>query len=182
MNLEALPDVQGKYNLENYEDTCANFDWSDTEKQFSWYETGRVNMAYEAIDRHAETFRKNKVALYFRDDNREEKYTYRDMKILTNKAANVLKTHGNVEKGDRVFIFMPRSPELYFAILGTIKLGAIVGPLFEAFMEGAVKDRLEDSKAKVLVTTPELLGRVPVEELPDLKSILLVGKHSLSWE
>ncbi|MBP1915348.1 acetyl-CoA synthetase [Lederbergia galactosidilyticus] len=175
MNLEALPVVQGKYNLENYEDTCANFDWSDTEKQFSWYETGRVNMAYEAIDRHAETFRKNKVALYFRDDNREEKYTYRDMKILTNKAANVLKTHGNVEKGDRVFIFMPRSPELYFAILGTIKLGAIVGPLFEAFMEGAVKDRLEDSKAKVLVTTPELLGRVPVEELPDLKSILLVG-------
>lgn len=175
MNLEALPVVQGKYNLENYEDTCANFDWSDTEKQFSWYETGRVNMAYEAIDRHAETFRKNKVALYFRDDNREEKYTYRDMKILTNKAANVLKTHGNVEKGDRVFIFMPRSPELYFAILGTIKLGAIVGPLFEAFMEGAVKDRLEDSKAKVLVTTPELLGRVPVEELPDLKSIFLVG-------
>ncbi|OAK68167.1 acetate--CoA ligase [Lederbergia galactosidilytica] len=175
MSLEALPVVQGKYNLENYEDTCANFDWSDTEKQFSWYETGRVNMAYEAIDRHAETFRKNKVALYFRDDNREEKYTYRDMKILTNKAANVLKTHGNVEKGDRVFIFMPRSPELYFAILGTIKLGAIVGPLFEAFMEGAVKDRLEDSKAKVLVTTPELLGRVPVEELPDLKSILLVG-------
>lgn len=177
MNLEALPVVQGKYNLVNYEDTCANFDWADTEKQFSWYETGRVNMAYEAIDRHAETFRKNKVALYFRDDNREEKYTFRDMKLLTNKAANVLKTHGNVEKGDRVFIFMPRSPELYFATLGTIKLGAIVGPLFEAFMEGAVKDRLEDSKAKVLVTTPELLGRVPIEELPDLKTIFLVGEN-----
>ena len=44
-----------------------------------------------------------------------------------------------VEKGDRVFIFMPRSPELYFALLGAIKLGAIVGPLFEAFMEGAVQ-------------------------------------------
>ncbi|GIN73028.1 acetyl-coenzyme A synthetase [Bacillus sp. J14TS2] len=176
MNLEALPVVQGKYNLVNYKDTCANFDWADTEKQFSWYETGRVNMAYEAIDRHAETFRKNKVALYFRDDNREEKYTFRDMKLLTNKAANVLKTHGNVEKGDRVFIFMPRSPELYFATLGTIKLGAIVGPLFEAFMEGAVKDRLEDSKAKVLVTTPELLERVPVEELPDLKTVFLVGE------
>ncbi|MFS0616095.1 acetate--CoA ligase [Lederbergia ruris] len=176
MDLQALPVVQGKYNLENYEDTCANFDWSDTEKQFSWYETGRVNMAYEAIDRHAESFRKNKVALYFRDDNREEKYTFREMKLLTNKAANALKTHGNVEKGDRVFIFMPRSPELYFAILGSIKLGAIVGPLFEAFMEGAVKDRLEDSEAKALVTTPELLERVPVEELPNLKSVFLVGK------
>ena len=58
---------------------------------------------------------------------------------------------------------MPRSPELYFALLGAIKLGAIVGPLFEAFMEGAVRDRLEDSEAKVLITTPELLERIPVE-------------------
>ncbi|MCJ7842356.1 acetate--CoA ligase [Lederbergia sp. NSJ-179] len=176
MNLEALPVVQGNYNLQNYEEARAKFDWAETEKQFSWYETGRVNMAYEAIDRHAESFRKNKIALYFRAGNREEKYTFRDMKILTNQAGNALKTYGNVEKGDRVFIFMPRSPELYFAILGAIKLGAIVGPLFEAFMEGAVKDRLEDSKAKVLVTTPELLDRVPVEELPDLKTIFLVGE------
>src|SRR5690606_24432526 len=103
-------------------------------------------------------------------------YTFNDMKKWTNRAGNVLKEFGNVEKGDRVFIFMPRSPELYFAILGAIKLGAIVGPLFEAFMEGAVKDRLEDSEAKVLVTTPELLKRVPVDELPALKHIFLVGE------
>ena len=71
---------------------------------------------------------------------------------------------------------MPRSPELYFAVLGTIKLGAIVGPLFEAFMEGAVRDRLEDSEARVLVTTKELLERVPVDELPLLKHIFIVGE------
>ncbi len=64
---------------------------------------------------------------------------------------------------------------LYFSVLGAIKLGAIVGPLFEAFMEGAVRDRLEDSEAKVLVTTPELLERVPVKELPNLKHVFLVG-------
>ena len=69
-----------------------------------------------------------------------------------------LKHYGHVKKGDRVFIFMPRSPELYFSVLGAIKIGAIVGPLFEAFMEGAVHDRLEDSEAKVLVTTPELIS------------------------
>ncbi|MCJ8009589.1 acetate--CoA ligase [Lederbergia wuyishanensis] len=175
MKLEALPVIEGKYNLQNYDEMYANFNWSEAEKNFSWYETGRVNMAYEAIDRHTETFRKNKVALYYRDGVRDEKYTFNDMKKWTNKAGNVLKTYGNVEKGDRVFIFMPRSPELYFAILGAIKLGAIVGPLFEAFMEGAVKDRLEDSEAKVLVTTPELLKRVPVDELPSLKHIFLVG-------
>ncbi|MBS4195040.1 acetate--CoA ligase [Lederbergia citri] len=175
MKVEALPVIEGKYNLQNYDEMYANFNWSEAEKSFSWYETGRVNMAYEAIDRHTETFRKNKVALYYRDGVRDEKYTFNDMKKWTNKAGNVLKELGNVEKGDRVFIFMPRSPELYFAILGAIKLGAIVGPLFEAFMEGAVKDRLEDSEAKALVTTPELLKRVPVDELPALKHIFLVG-------
>ncbi|MCM3111084.1 acetate--CoA ligase [Lederbergia lenta] len=177
MKLEALPVINGEYNLQDYDKTYASFDWAQTEQQFSWHQTGRVNMAYEAIDRHAESFRKNKVALYYRDTVRDEKYTFREMKELTNKAGNVLKKLGEVEKGDRVFVFMPRTPELYFAILGTLKLGAISGPLFEAFMEGAVKDRLEDSEAKVLVTTPELLDRVPVDELPHLKHIFLVGEN-----
>ncbi|MEH7124111.1 MULTISPECIES: acetate--CoA ligase [unclassified Bacillus (in: firmicutes)] len=176
MKVEALQATQGNYNLKNYEETYKQFDWADGEKVFSWYDTGRVNMAYEAIDRHAESIRKNKIALYFREGLRNEKYTFKEMKELSNKAGNVLKTYGDVEKGDRVFIFMPRSPELYFAALGTIKLGAIVGPLFEAFMEGAVRDRLEDSEAKVLITTPELLKRVPVDELPALKTIFLVGE------
>ncbi|MDZ5472541.1 acetate--CoA ligase [Bacillus sp. 31A1R] len=175
MKVEALPATQGKYNLKSYEEQYSQFDWKETEKEFSWSETGLVNMAYEAIDRHAESHRKNKVALYYRDGNRQEKYTFKEMKEYSNKAGNVLKAYGDVEKGDRVFIFMPRSPELYFAVLGAIKLGAIVGPLFEAFMEGAVRDRLENSEAKVLVTTPELLERVPVSELPALKHIFLVG-------
>ncbi|MGE6259373.1 acetate--CoA ligase [Heyndrickxia sporothermodurans] len=175
MKLEMLPSVNGQHNLQSYEDSYLSFDWKEAEKAFSWSETGKVNMAYEAIDRHANTFRKNKVALYYRDEKRNEKYTFKDLKELSNQAGNVFKVHANVEKGDRVFIFMPRSPELYIAALGAIKVGAIVGPLFEAFMEGAVKDRLEDSEAKVLVTTPELIERVPVDQLPALKTIFLVG-------
>nr|WP_017553281.1 acetate--CoA ligase [Heyndrickxia coagulans] len=177
MKLEALPTVQGDFNLKNYEETRKTFSWKDAEKNFSWYETGRVNLAYEAIDKHAESSRKNKVALMYLSDSRNEKYTYYEMKRLTNKAANVLKEKAGVQKGDRVFIFMPRSPELYFAMLGAIKLGAIVGPLFEAFMEGAVKDRLEDSEAKVLVTTPDLVGRVPAGQLPALETIFVVGEN-----
>ncbi|MBD2798655.1 acetate--CoA ligase, partial [Xenorhabdus sp. 18] len=64
-----------------------------------------------------------------------------------------------------------------FVLLGAVKLGAIVGPLFEAFMEGAVRDRLEDSEAKVLITTPELLERVPLNDLPALKTVFLVGDN-----
>jgi len=175
MKLEALPSFKGEYNLTSYEEMYNSFDWKETEKMFSWYETGKVNIAYEAIDRHAESVRKNKIALYYHEGLRKEKYTFKEMKELSNKAGNVFKNYAQVEKGDRVFIFMPRSPELYFAVLGAIKLGAIVGPLFEAFMEGAVRDRLEDSEATVIVTTKELLHRVPVEALPSLKHIFVVG-------
>ncbi|MBM4762589.1 acetate--CoA ligase [Bacillus sp. B15-48] len=177
MSVQALPSIQGKHNLKNYDEVYKDFNWQETEKHFSWYETGKVNMAYEAIDRHTEGFRKNKVALYYQDAARKERYTFNEMKEYSNQAGNVLKTYGNVKKGDRVFIFMPRSPELYFSVLGATKLGAIVGPLFEAFMEGAVRDRLQDSGAKVIITVPELLPRIPVDELPDLKHIFLVGNN-----
>ncbi|MCY8719823.1 acetate--CoA ligase [Bacillus sp. S10C12M] len=180
MNLKALPAIEGDHNLKNYEVTYRHFDWAEAEKHFSWYETGKLNAAYEAIDRHAESFRKNKVALYYKDANRDEKYTFKEMKEESNRAGNVLRRYGNVEKGDRVFIFMPRSPELYFIMLGAIKIGAIAGPLFEAFMEGAVKDRLENSEAKVVVTTPELLERIPADKLPHLQHIFVVGGEDVS--
>ncbi|MGF9810878.1 acetate--CoA ligase [Bacillus toyonensis] len=177
MKVETLPVIKGENNLPNYEEAYANFNWEEVNKNFTWNETGRVNMAYEAIDKHAKSDRKNKVALYYQDGSRKEKYTFKEMKDFSNKAGNVLKNYGDVEKGDRVFIFMPRSPELYFALLGAVKLGAIVGPLFEAFMEGAVRDRLEDSEAKVLITTPELLERIPLNDLPALKTVFLVGDN-----
>lgn len=176
MTVETLSPLDGNYNLKNYEETYKNFDWKTVEKEFTWSQTGKVNMAYEAIDRHAESDIKDKIALYYSDANRDEQYTFAQMKANSNRAANVLKSVG-VEKGDRVFIFMPRTPELYFSVLGTIKLGGIVGPLFEAFMEAAVKDRLEDSGAKVLITTPELLERVPLAELPELETVLVVGEN-----
>ncbi|ANU12692.1 Acetyl-coenzyme A synthetase [Planococcus halocryophilus Or1] len=175
MKVEALPAKSGVHQLHNYEETAANFDWTEVEKEFSWYKSGKVNMAHEAIDRHAESDRKNKVALYYKDQNRNESYTFYEMKRMTNRAANLLKANSNLEKGDRIFIFMPRSPELYFLMFGALKMGLIVGPLFEAFMEGAIYDRLDDSKAKSIITTPELLERIPYDRLPELETIFLVG-------
>ncbi len=131
-------------------------------------------MAYEAIDRHAHTGKGDKIALYYSDAARDEKYTFADLSRQSNRFANVLRKLG-VGKGERVFIFMPRTPELYFSLLGTLKVGAVVGPLFEAFMETAVKDRLRDSGASAIVTTPALLSRVPKAELPDLKHIIVFG-------
>ncbi|NMA15044.1 MAG: AMP-binding protein, partial [Clostridia bacterium] len=168
-----MPAVSTKFNMPDYEEAYQNFQWSDVEKKFSWHETGKVNIAHECIDRHCDSWRKNKVALYFTNNTREEKYTFLDLKLLSNKFANVLSDTG-IGKGDRVFIFMPRQPELYICALGIIKVGGIVGPLFEAFMKSAVSDRLIDSEAVALITTPKMLNRVDREKLPHLKYIFLV--------
>lgn len=181
LRIEPLLAEKNEYQLHDYDEVKATFDWKDTEQAFSWSHTGQVNMAYEAVDRHAESELKNKVALYFEDGTRKESYTFQEVKKWTNKAANVFQQAG-LEKGDRLFVFMPRSPELYFSIIGSIKKGIIVGPLFEAFMEGAVYDRLSDSGAKALVTTPSLLKRVPLDRLPLLKTVFLVGDNIVETE
>ncbi|OIN95584.1 MAG: acetate--CoA ligase [Deltaproteobacteria bacterium CG1_02_45_11] len=174
MKLEVLSPRNPEANLKSYQETYQKFRWEDVEKSFSWHTTGKVNMAYEAVDRHAASWRKDKIALYYLDDFREEKYTFQELMLLSNKFADVLRRLG-IKKGDRVFVFMPRSPELYIVFLGITKVGAIVGPLFEAFMEEAVKDRLSDSEAIAVITVPAMKNRIPQNNLPSLKHIILVG-------
>ena len=174
MKVEIYKGDKGNFNLQDYTETYRNFDWSEVEKAFTWSETGKVNMAYECIDKHVDQGRGDKVALHYQDEQRTESYTFTEMKDRSNQAANILKDKANVNKGDRVFIFMPRTPELYFAFMGILKLGAIVGPLFEAFMEKAVTDRLENSEAKVIITTNTLLPRIPVDQLPHLETVVVV--------
>ncbi|KGX93654.1 acetyl-CoA synthetase [Pontibacillus halophilus JSM 076056 = DSM 19796] len=185
MNMQRIQTLEGNHNLENYEDTYKNFNWDEVKDAFSWSHTGKVNIAYEAIDRHAENPDKaDQPALIFSSPDRQEQLTFTDLKQASNQFANVLKKH-EIQKGDRVFLFMPRSPEFYAAFLGILKVGAIAGPLFEAFMEQAVRDRLEDSEATMLITTKDLLERVPVDDLPNLKQIVLIdgdGEGFISYE
>lgn len=173
MNAETTS-PSGSPNLQDYDQAYATFTWDGLEKEFDWHTTGKVNMAHEAIDRHCQTERKGNVALHFVDDSREVKYTFDQMRLLSNKFGNVLRKLG-VSKGDRAFIFLPRSPELYVAIVGIAKVGAVAGPLFEAFMEEGVRDRLADSEAAAIITTTQLKQRVPRQELPALKHVIVVG-------
>lgn len=161
-------------NLGDYEEARREFQWEQVIQTFSWYDTGLANMVYEAIDRHVAEGRGGNKALLYHDSLRQETYTFLDLKRLSTRFAHVLKSKG-VAKGDRVFVFMPRSPELYISLLGAIRIGAVVGPLFEAFMETAVTDRLQDSGAAVLVTTPALLPRVNRASLPELKTVIVAG-------
>ena len=127
-------------------------------------------MAYEAIDRHVEAGQGRQDCSLLqrqrRATNRIRSQNWRSNRTVSPTCCGDLAS----AKGDRVFIFMPRTPELYFSLLGALKVGAVVGPLFEAFMETAVKDRLLDSEAVAIVTTPALLSRVPRDELPRLEA------------
>ena len=169
-------------NLKDYFKTYKSFRWSQVERQFDWFRTKKVNIVHEAIDRHAQSHRKNQVALYFWDPNpspkfpggRDEKYTFLDLKRASSRFGNALKKY-KIKKGDRVAVFLPRTPELYISILGVHRVGAIPVPMFEAFMETALEDRLADSQTSVMVTTAELLKRVPLNKLPKLKYVFLLG-------
>ncbi|URN93243.1 MAG: acetate--CoA ligase [Candidatus Pristimantibacillus lignocellulolyticus] len=174
LHQERIPATVTNGNLQSYEQARKNFSWDQVEQQLSWSSTGKLNMAYEVIDRHVDNGKGDKVALIYSDQQREESYTFLQLSKGSNKFANALRKLG-IQKGERIFIFMPRTPELYMSALGSLKIGAIVGPLFEAFMETAVKDRLADSEAIAIVTTPALLSRIKRDELPALKHIIVFG-------
>ncbi|MBW2053097.1 MAG: acetate--CoA ligase [Deltaproteobacteria bacterium] len=173
-----------KPNLEDYEKARQSFNWDDVKKELDWFEDGRINIAYETIDRHVKTPLKDKVALFWEGRNGEnEAYTFADMARLTSRFAGSLKMIG-VEKGDRIFTFMDRTPEQYISLLGALKMGGVVGPLFSAFGPDAVKDRLEDCEARVLITTPRLIKTVHeiIHDLPALDKIIVVNQDNTSYE
>lgn len=174
---EILKAREGSFNLQDVEKAYDHFSWDEIERTFSWYESGKVNAAYEAIDRHTETDKKDKIALYYQNGDQKKAFTFDEMKRFSNRVANVLTNHTTLKKKERLFTLLPRIPELYFSILGAMKMGVTVGPLFEAFMEQAIYDRLADSQASVLITTKELLQRVPIEKLPYLETIFVIGDN-----
>ena len=179
----ALKKMPFKPNLTHYDKMRKKFKWEDVHKELDWLD-GSLNAAYECIDRHTRTHRKDKVALYWEGkDGATEQYTFADLKEHTDRFANVLKGLG-VSKGDRVFVFLERVPEIFISLFGTLKLGAVVGPLFSAFGPEALKDRLLDSGAKVLVTSQELKERVYSvrDELPALEKMLIVDKRGTGGE
>jgi acetyl-CoA synthetase len=173
---EILKKFPVKANLEDYESLYSTFSWEDGKKEINYFAGGKVNAAYNAIDRHMHDGRRNKVALYCVDaDNRLELFTFQDMYYHSNRLGNALKTLG-ITKGDRVFVYLPRIPELYVSTVAIAKIGAVVGPLFSAFGPDALRDRLQDSGAKIIITTPALLPKLDEirDQLPDLEYVIVV--------
>lgn len=164
-------------NLLNYERTYKTFSLKEVEKQLAKESDYILNAAYIAVDRHVKTERKNKVALYYESETTSETYSFSELSILSNQFAHVLVNLG-VKRGERVFLFLPRIPELYISFLGILKTGAIAGTMFSAFQEQALLDRLENSEAKIIITNADLYPRIASikRKLPKLEKIILVER------
>lgn len=184
MSWETITKSENRYgvtpNLLDYERARAIFSWDETRRELDGLPDGKgINIAYEAIDRHAKGPRRDHLAIrWLGKDGKVGDFTYGELHDLTNRFANILKKLG-VKKGERVFVLAGRIPELYITALGTFKAGAVFCPLFSAFGPEPIKARLTIGGAKVLVTTASLYQRKVAkirESLPALENILLVGE------
>jgi len=119
---------------------------------FNWFVDAKTNIAYNALDRHMSTPRKNKVAIIHEKENGErERMTYYDLYRAANRFANVLKSLG-VDKGDRVAVYLPNIPEIAIAMLGCAKVGAIHSVVYGGFSATALRERINHAEAKLVVT------------------------------
>ena len=172
-------------NLLDYQKMRQDFRWENLSAELDWFDSEHINIGHIAIDAHLKTERRDKKALIWESQRGEvEEYTFADLALLSNKFANVLVKELGIQKGDRVFFLLERIPEIFIAILGTLKAGAVIGPLFSAFGPDAVKDRLTDSRAKVLVTSPILKKKVAeiLSDLPHLEKIVVVNRKNVALD
>jgi len=130
-------------------------DWNYEEPKIRWFEGGRLNVAYNCLDRHLET-RGDQTALIWEGDNpaTDSRISYRELHEAVCRLGNALKARG-VNKGDRVCIYMPMIPEACVAMLACARIGAVHSVVFGGFSPESLKDRILDSDCRVVITADE---------------------------
>ena len=150
-----------------------------------WFVGGKLNVSYNCIDRHIDTPRRNKAALIFEGEPGDRRtLTYWDLYVEVQKFANVMKKLG-VKRGDRVAIYMPLIPEAAIAMLACTRIGAIHSVVFGGFSPESLRDRINDSQCKLLITADGGYRRgqvIPLkrnsdkalEECPSIENVIVV--------
>ncbi len=160
-------------------------EWSFDEPEIKWFQGGKLNVAYNCLDRHLATRGEQTAIIWEGDDpNEDRKLSYRELHEEVCKCANVLKSRG-VGKGDRVCIYMPMVPEAAVAMLACARIGAVHSVVFGGFSPDSLRDRILDSDCQTVITADEGLRggkHVPLkanvdkalEECPNVHTVLTV--------
>ncbi|ANB01067.1 acetate--CoA ligase [Ectothiorhodospira sp. BSL-9] len=165
------------------------------EARVTWFQGGKLNVAYNCLDRHLDTRGDQAAIIWEGDDPSDDRtITYRELHEEVCKFANVLKSKG-VKKGDRVSIYLPMIPEAAVAMLACARIGAVHSIVFGGFSPDALRDRIQDAEAKVLITSDQSLrgGRkVPLKgnadkaaaQCPSISTMVVVkrGGEPVEWK
>ena len=155
-------------------DTSNGVPWS------RWFLGGKLNVAYNCLDRHAESERRDKTAITWEGEDGEiRRYTFARLTEETNRVANALKRLG-IGRGDRVGVMLPMIPEVVMALMALAKIGAIALPIFSGFGASAVADRLNDAGAKMLITADGYLRKGKVVALKEVADEIAAASPSVS--
>ncbi|MBI5417999.1 acetate--CoA ligase [Candidatus Poribacteria bacterium] len=152
-------------------DKVMNASFDTKEFAIKWFTGAKLNVSYNCLDRHLNTFRKNKAAIIWESESGETRtFTYQELYREVCRFSNLLKKKG-VKKGDRVAFYLPMLPELAIGLLACARIGALHSVVFGGFSANSLKDRLNDCEAKVLVTSDGAFrsGKViPLKQNADL--------------
>ena len=172
-------DLRVPPNLSDYDAQCRAFSWDAARQALQGLPGGGLNIAFEAVDRHAAGALRDRVALRFVARSAPAlDLSYGELARQTNRFANVLKSLG-VGQGDRLFVLAGRIPDLYIAVLGALKNGTVVTPMFSAFGPEPIATRINIGAGQVLVTTDGLYQRkvkAMRAQMPTLRHVLLVAE------
>ncbi|HET8706207.1 MAG TPA: AMP-binding protein, partial [Pseudomonadales bacterium] len=166
-------------NMKEYDTERRNFSWERALSHLSDLGEGKINIAYEALDRHLGTPIETHTAIRFlaKDSEQAQDISYAELAAQTNRFANLLKQLG-LQPGDKVFCLSSRIPDLYIAALGCLKHGCVFSPLFSAFGPEPIRARMEIGKPVAVITTEKLFAKKMADwigQLPFLKHVLLIG-------
>jgi acetyl-CoA synthetase len=165
-----------RHNLPDYEQEREQFSWDRMYEKADWDGPETFNIAHEVCDRHADD--RGAVALYqVSEDGDLTTLTYWELAERSNRFANVLADLG-IEAGDRVFSYMPRIPEHYVAMIGTLKHGAVWGSVNERFGPDGISYRLDDCDTSVVLTTSDNRETVEtaLEDVPSVEHVVTVDR------
>jgi len=132
-----------------------------------WFVGGTINASYNALDIHQDTLSEKPAILWEGENGDSKTLTYGDLFVEVQKFANVLKSLG-VKKGDRVTIYLPMVPELPAAMLACARIGAIHTVIFSGFSSASIKDRIDDSKSKIVITADGSYRRGKIVKLKEV--------------